>query len=189
MNKQLLKNLCLAAVASTMLSSAASAQDKEMASDLSPYVDKKGNISLPKDYRTSWTHMGSWHLKEGGAAGMHDVYTEKKYVDAYNETGVWPDGTTIVKEINAFEEGAKTTGHAMWSGKTAQWFVMVKDSKNRFKDNALWGDGWGWALFKPEDTSKQLAKSYQADCMGCHIPAAATDRIFVEGYPVLTKKK
>lgn len=31
-----------------------------------------------------------------------------------------------------------------------QWFVMIKDTKNRFPKNKNWGDGWGWgwALFK-----------------------------------------
>jgi hypothetical protein len=39
----------------------------------SPYVDAKGNISLPKDFRTSMVHLGSWFVPSGDASGFHDV--------------------------------------------------------------------------------------------------------------------
>ena len=66
---------------------------------------------------------------------------------------------------------------------------MIKDSKNRFeKDNPLWGEGWGWALFKPDDTSMNLTKNYKTDCLGCHIPAKNKDWIYTEAYPILNQK-
>ena len=70
-----------------------------------------------------------------------------------------------------------------------QWFVMVKDSKTRFANNPLWGDGWGWALYKPDikeqGTFKNVATNYKTDCIGCHIPAKQNDWIYTEAYPSL----
>ena len=55
-----------------------------------------------------------------------------------------------------------TTGDARWAtNKTIVWFVMIKDTKNRFPNNPLWGDGWGWALFKADAPDKQVATSLQ----------------------------
>lgn len=149
--------------------------------DFSPFVDEQGNIELAEDVRTDWSHLGSWGLKDG----MHDVYTQPESVAAYLKSGKFQDGTVLVKEVRGHNSGVKTTGEAQWSGDIVQWFVMVKDSENRFPDNPLWGDGWGWALFKPDEPTKQLATSYTADCMACHIPAASTDRVYIEAYPTL----
>ena len=62
----------------------------------SPYVDDKGNINFPAGFRDSMVHLGSWFVPEGGASGFHGVYTERKSVDAFRETGIFPDGTILV---------------------------------------------------------------------------------------------
>ncbi len=153
----------------------------------SPIVDGEGNISFPENFRRSMTHLGSWFVPEGGASGFHDVYTERESVDAYLETGEFPDGATIVKELRASNAGNYTTGQGV-SYATAglkQWFVMIKDSTGRFADNPLWGEGWGWALFTADDPSTNVATSYQSDCLGCHVPAKDSDWIYTEAYPTL----
>jgi cytochrome c len=81
-----------------------------------------------------------------------------------------------------------TTGDARWATKTIVWFVMIKDTKNRFPNNPLWANGWGWALFKADAPDKQVATSFKKDCLGCHIPAQSTDWVYVQGYPVLKSK-
>lgn len=58
----------------------------------SPYVDGKGNISFPSNFRTNMVHLGSWFVLSGGASGFHDVYTEKESVEAFRKTGKFPDG-------------------------------------------------------------------------------------------------
>ena len=88
----------------------------------------------------------------------------------------------------SFLTGTSYTTGANVSYATAdlkQWFVMIKDNKGRFTDNPLWGDGWGWALFKPTDKTTNVATDYKSDCMGCHIPAKDTDWVYVEAYPTL----
>ena len=162
-----------------------------MAQDpFSPIVDEKGNISFPNDFRISMVHLGSWFVPEGGASGFHDVYTEKASAEAYRKTGKFPDGTTLVKELRASKAGSYTTGQNV-SYATAdlkQWFVMVKDTQGRFAENPIWGDGWGWALFKPDNASVNVAKDYKTDCLGCHIPAKDKDWIYTEAYPTLLSK-
>jgi hypothetical protein len=78
-----------------------------------------------------------------------------------------------------------TTGQASWAGDVLIWFVMVKDSRGRFPRNPIWGEGWGWALYKAEDPKKNVATDYKKDCLGCHIPAKDTDWLYIQGYPTL----
>jgi len=66
-----------------------------------------------------------------------------------------------------------------------QWFVMIKDTKGRFAQNPVWGDGWGWALFKPSQLARNVAANYSSDCLGCHVPAKANDWVYIEAYPTL----
>ena len=158
------------------------------AEEFSPYVDANGNISFPDGFRTSMVHLGSWFVPEGGASGFHDVYTEKESVEAYRKTGKFPDGATLVKELRASKSGSFTTGQGVSYATSGlkQWFVMIKDSKNRFAGNPLWGEGWGWALYKPDDPSKNVATNFQTDCLGCHVPAKDQDWVYTEAYPTLS---
>ena len=150
-------------------------------------VDENGNISFPISFRSSMVHLGSWFVPDGDASGFHDVYTEKESAEAYRKTGNFPDGATLVKELRGAKTADYTTGKgASYSTENLkQWFVMVKDTNQRFANNPLWGDGWGWALFKPNDKTKNIAKNYKTDCLGCHVPAKEKDWIYTEAYPSL----
>lgn len=78
-----------------------------------------------------------------------------------------------------------TTVPGLWAGENKVWFVLVKDTQGRFNDNEKCGDGWGWALFEAKDPEKNVSASHVKDCKGCHIPAQATDWVFLDGYPTL----
>jgi hypothetical protein len=162
-----------------------------LANDFSPYVDEQGNISLPNDFRKELAHLGSWFVPEGDASGFHDVYTEKETIEAYRATGKFPDGAVLVKELRASEAGSYSTGAGVSFATSGikQWFVMIKDTTGRFPDNANWGEGWGWGLYKTDDPSKNVSTNYAADCLGCHVPAKANDWIYTEAYPTLTLEK
>jgi len=62
---------------------------------------------------------------------------------------------------------------------------MVKDTVGRFKDNPLWGNGWGWSYFEVTDLVKTTSTNFRIDCLVCHIPAQDTDWVFTQGYPIL----
>ena len=174
-----------ASVALSFLAFATVAQEETF----SPFVDAQGNIDLPADFRKNMVHLGSWFVPAGDASGFHDVYSQASAVEAYRKTGKFPDGATLVKELRPSHSGTYTTGEnvSYAVGELKQWFVMIKDTQNRFPDNPLWGDGWGWALFKPDAPARNVATSYKTDCLGCHVPAKATDWVYVEAYPTLTK--
>ena len=158
-------------------------------SQFSPYVDAAGNISLPQDFRHEMVHLGSWFVPEGDASGFHDVYADSRSVKHYRETGQFPDGGVLVKELRADTKGNFTTGaNVSYANQTLkQWFVMIKDTKGRFPNNPIWGDGWGWGLYQPGKVSN-VATNYQQDCIGCHTPAKDTDWVYTQAYPTLTKE-
>jgi hypothetical protein len=153
-----------------------------------PADEVSEQISLPDDFRTTFVHLGSWFVPEGGASGFHDVYASAGTAEHYRSNGEFPDGAVLVKELRSSQSANYTTGTNVRSATAAvkQWFVMVKDRKGRFVDNPLWGDGWGWGLFKPDDPGTNVASDYKADCIGCHIPAQANDYIYTHAYPTLS---
>lgn len=153
-------------------------------------VDDLGNIKLPDlDYRRDWAFLGAWAVAadEGtqGSEGIHAVYTQLETIAAYRETGKFPDGAVLVKELFSTKTQDMTTGTVSRADQTTGWFVMIKDAKGRFPDNKLWGDGWGWAYFDADDRKNPTTKNYKAECLGCHVPAKDSDWIYVDGYPVL----
>ena len=160
-------------------------------------VDKTGNIRKPDGYRDHYQILGTFAVinaipmapgpSEKGT-DIHYTYASPGTAEYYRKTGKFPDGAVLVKEVFGTNHGTLTTGDAHWASGTKQWFVMIKNEKGRYPGNPLWGDGWGWALFKSDAPDKQVATDYTKDCLGCHIPAQATDWIYVQGYPVLAKK-
>src|SRR5918992_567926 len=108
-------------------------------------------------------------------------------IAAYRKDGHFPDGSVLVKEVFESETGAMTTGTVSHARTLQGWFVMVKDRNNSHPDNPLWGDGWGWSWFDAANPSETTSTDYGADCKGCHVPAEATEWVYVEGYPPLKR--
>jgi hypothetical protein len=84
--------------------------DPDVTKTFSTLVDKEGNISLPIEFRRTWTFLGTWSVANSdvaagsaasghGAAGLHNVYVQPSAVTAYRKTGEFPDGTVLVKEL------------------------------------------------------------------------------------------
>jgi hypothetical protein len=120
---------------------------------------------------------------------MHPVYASPGTAEYYRRNKTFADGTVLVKEIHGTAAGQMTTGNVDWATDPPQvWFVMIKDAKGRFPNNPLWGNGWGWALFKANAPDKQVATDFKKDCLGCHVPAKADDWIYIKGYPPLHSK-
>jgi hypothetical protein len=150
-------------------------------------VDADGAIRLPDvPFRTEWTLLGSWSVNgEDGAQGMHIVYTQPGVAEAYRETGGFPDGAVLVKELRTASTEDLTTGRVSYATELEGWFVMVKDRTERFPDNPLWGDGWGWGFFAASAPDSLITTDYAAECLACHVPAQATDWIYTRAYPAL----
>jgi hypothetical protein len=152
-------------------------------------VDTAGNIRKPADVRDRYQALGVYTPVDlNNNTEMHYTYASPGTAEYYRKNGRFADGTVLVKEVFATDHAQLTTGDAHWATGTKVWFVMIKDEKGRYPGNPLWGDGWGWFLFKADAPDKQVATNYKKDCLGCHVPAQATDWVYVQGYPVLKSK-
>ena len=152
-------------------------------------VDKTGNIRKPADIRDLYQLLGTYDvLLNPKGEEMHVTYASPGSAQYYRKNGKFADGTVLVKEVFGTDHASMTTGDAHWASDTKVWFVMITDEKNRYPSNPLWGDGWGWALFKADAPDKQVATDHKKGCMGCHIPAQSSDWVYVQGYPVLKSK-
>jgi hypothetical protein len=151
-------------------------------------VDANGNLRVPANYRTSYQFLGSWAVADGvgkSPSQLHVVYASPGAIAAYLKDKRFPDGSVLVKEVFQTETGKMMTGTVSRAQTLKGWFVMVKDSKNTHPGNALWGDGWAWSWFDADNPSKTTSTNYKVDCLPCHVPAQATDWIYVQGYPPL----
>lgn len=151
-------------------------------------VDKNGNMRVPAGYRTSYQFLGSWAVADKAGESptqLHIVYASPGTIAAYRKDRRFPDGSVLVKEIFQTATGPMKTGSVSRAETLKGWFVMVKDSKNRHPDSPLWGDGWGWSWFDAGRPLKTTSTNFEVNCKPCHVPARATDWIYVQGYPPL----
>jgi len=151
-------------------------------------ADREGRLHVPDDYRTTYQLLGSWAIAvdEGkGSKEVHVVYASPGVIDAYRKTKRFPDGAVLIKEVFKSAIAEMTTGSVSRADVLKGWFVMMKDTANRHPDSALWGDGWGWSWFDAGDRSKTTTTNYSEQCQGCHVPAQASDWVYVDGYPPL----
>jgi hypothetical protein len=161
--------------------------------------DSSGKMELPTGYR-AWVFVGAPLTPNGlnnGKANFpeyHNVYVEKKNVDAYLKTGEFPEGTVIVKELTLvldpeFPDGSRKepSGRGYFNGAFNGIDVSVKDSK-RFAET----NGWGYFTFghHPLPYDKTAAEKPVAECAGCHLAnVASTDMTWIQFYPLLRDKK
>lgn len=192
----MLKRVMTALGISFVLAGSVALSSGEPESPFSPHVDAKGNISFPSGIRSEGVHLGTWIVTSTAAAGpapaetspgtgIHTVYTRPDALNAHAKTGKWPDGAMLIMEVRRIQWDDLPTGHVMTGGEPVRWLVMIRDAKGRFPGNPHWGDGWGWALFKPDDPGKNVSSNYSNDCRGCHETAKDTEWVFTRGYPAV----
>jgi hypothetical protein len=166
-------------------------------------ADTNGNLHVPDAYRTTYEFLGAWAVAADqgqGSKELHVVYASPGTITAYRKDERFPDGAVLVKEVYRASTGQMTTGTVSHADSLRGWFVMMKDSEGRYAGNKpLWGDGWGWSWFdvaNPSTPSLNLplpgggvatSTDYRENCKPCHLPAQATDWIYVGGYPPLKR--
>jgi hypothetical protein len=153
-------------------------------------ADATGNLHVPYTYRTTYQFLGSWAVAGDQGKGLkelHVVYSSPGTIDAYRNDGRFPDGAVLVKEVFQTTTGQMTTGTVSRAEDLKGWFVMMKDSSGHFAGNNLWGDGWGWSWFDATNPSKTTSTDYRTNCKPCHVPAQASDWVYVGGYPPLKR--
>lgn len=193
-----MKKIIIVAATSALMSATAFAGDASLSGTYGTLVDKKGNISLPAGYRQNWTFLGTFFVENARTEGMapdadpgfdvHTVYTQPESAAYYRKNGKFPDGAVLIKDVNATKKEPLTTGLARYEDAPKVTFAMVKNSKNRFADNQAWGEGWGWALFTP-DNPKSQTTNWKGEgfnnCHACHLPVKDQDWVYTQGYKVV----
>jgi hypothetical protein len=159
-----------------------------------PQWNEQGELTLPRDYH-QWVFLGSPltpHALNGGSAGFpeyHNVYVHPEAFNAFRNSGEWPEGTIMLKELQLTRPGSNPDGSAVeasgrgyFPGERNGIDISVRDSK-RFKDS----NGWGFFNFghhAPPYAQTAAAQPVEA-CAGCHI-ANATNMVFSKFYaPIL----
>jgi hypothetical protein len=151
-------------------------------------VDGNGNLHVPENYRREYEYLGSWAVAADqgqGSKDVHVVYASPGAAEAYKAGGHFPDGMVLVKEVFQAATASMTTGTVSHADVLKGWFVMVRDTTGRHAGNRLWGDGWGWSWFDAGNPTKTTSTDYKTNCRGCHVPAQATEWVYVGGYPSL----
>jgi hypothetical protein len=151
-------------------------------------VDGNGNLHVPENYRREYESLGSWAVAADqgqGSKDLHLVYASPGAAEAYKAGGDFPDGTVLVKEVFQAATAPMTTGTVSHADVLKGWFVMVRDTTGRRAGNRLWGDGWGWSWFDAGNPTRTTSTDYKTNCRGCHVPAQATEWVYVGGYPSL----
>jgi hypothetical protein len=167
-----------------------SAPEPSHATPAESVVDVNGDIHVPDGYRTSYEFLGTWAVaatQGQGARELHTVYVSRGMTSAYRNTGRFPEGTVLVKEVFVADTAPMTTGTVSHAQILKGWFVMIRDTTGRYSGNKLWGDGWGWSWFDADNPSRTTSTDYKGDCLGCHIPAKSSEWIYVRGYPSLRR--
>jgi hypothetical protein len=176
--------VALAAYAQMRTAGTAAAQTSE------GVVDAEGNLRVPADYRTAYQFLGTWAVaddKGTGSKELHFVFASPGTVAAYQKDGHFADGSVLVKEVYETATGEMTTGTVSHSQELKGWFVIVRETKNSHPGNKLWGEGWVWSWFDRGNPLKTTSTDFKADCQSCHVPARATEWVYVSGYPPLKR--
>jgi hypothetical protein len=195
--------MALAFVAGTTLAAAAAFGQSAPAPDNGdpltrsrelPQYTASGDLKLPTNWR-QWIYVGSPltpnALNDGHAnfPEYHNVYLEPGSYAMYKKTGVFPDGTIFVKELQLTvkpeenPDGSRTepSGRGYFPGAFNGADVTVKDSK-RFAATG----GWGYFNFNHHEP-KALTATVKAksECAFCHIASAKRDEVWTQFYRVL----
>lgn len=150
-----------------------------------------GSLKAPEGYR-EWVYVGTPltpNELNGGEAPFpefHSVYINPAAWNAYKQTGKFPDGTVLIKELVSVGSKKASSGEGYFMGEFIGLEAAVKDSK-RFANEPGY-----WAYFS-FGHSYPLAKTTKAQptatCAACHQTRAADDFVFTQFYPVLRAAK
>lgn len=156
-----------------------------------------GELPLPGGFRR-WEHVGSRVKTSGnsildGAVILRpqvmDTYIEPSAFVRYKKTGVWPDGTQIVKEISIIKVGdncdkvtfacSTPPGAGIFQDSFIGVGMMVKDSK-RFPDAP---GNWAYFRFLAHGPAYATTSAVlpENQCQSCHVRfASKEDYVFTD---------
>lgn len=164
--------------------------------DDAPYrLTPEGELVRPTDYRR-WVYVGTPvtpnDMNNGKAAfpEHHNVYIHPSSYDHYLETGVWKEGTILVKELVSVGTKSAVSGNGYFQGEFIGLEATIKSERD-FGDEP---GSWAYFSFTNEDQLggdlKASAAAFPAaSCNACHAASARDDFVFTQHYPVLRAAK
>lgn len=152
---------------------------------------ENGDLLQPTGYRR-WTFVGTPltpHDMNGGKAAFpefHNVYVNPEAFDDFANTGEFPEGTVVVKELVSVGAKQASSGKGYFMGDFIGLEVSMKD-KTRFKDEP---GNWAFFSFGHKYPLAETAKPQPAaNCSACHGNLADDDDVFTQYYPALRAAK
>jgi len=147
-----------------------------------PSYTADGQLKMPERYR-EWVFLTSgldMSYSPGGATASHSMF-DNVFVNpaawrAFQQTGTWPDKTTLVLEVREAQGASSINrrGHTQ-SPEIRGMEVHVKDARLK--------GGWAFYEFNGAVSAKPIDRP--ASCYQCHESHAAVDTTFVQFYPTL----
>ena len=181
---------CTLSTATEETESAATGEPK----DWGPKWTADGQLILPEGYH-EWVFVGSPltpNALNGGEAGFpeyHNVYLQPEAYRLYKETGVFPEGTIMLKELQLtqpgeYEDGSRdeVSGRGYFPAAFNGIDISVKDS-TRFSDTNNWGY-FNFGHHAPPYLETAAAAPAE-NCAQCHIDNATKDMVFTKFYAIL----
>jgi len=159
------------------------AQDAKFNSD--------GSLIKPEGYR-EWVYVGTPltpNDMNGGEAAFpefHNVYINHKAWDIYKNTGKFPDGTILVKELISVGSKKASSGAGYFMGEFIGLEAAVRDSKRFPKVPGYWAY---FSFGHSYPLARKTKAQEPATCAACHQSRAADDFVFTQYYPVLRAAK
>ena len=146
-----------------------------------------GQLNRPDNWR-EWIYVGTPvtpnDMNDGKAAfpEFHNVYVDPWSYRMLRQTGRFPEGTMIAKELVSVGAKAASSGNGYFQGEFQGLEVAVKDN-DRFADEP---GGWAYFSFGHQKEYASTAKKFATEqCNACHQASADTDFVFTQYYPVL----
>ncbi|MFN3151584.1 cytochrome P460 family protein [Bremerella sp.] len=150
----------------------------------------EGELIRPTDHR-EWVFVGAPvtpnDMNDGKAAfpEFHNVYIDPVSFASYKQTGTFPDGTVILKELVSVGGKSMDSGNGYFQGEFTSLEAMVKDRKRSTDEPG------GWAFFRfgeAPNYNPTGARMKTESCNSCH-SGANEDYVFTDTYPVLRAAK
>lgn len=134
-------------------------------------------VPYPDGYR-SWQHLKTMLILPGHAltdpfGGIHHVYANAKAMQGL-ETGTYPDGSVLVFDLLAYEEG----DNVIVEGARKLVGVMHRDNDAYAKTG-----GWGFEGFAGDSETERLVSDDGVSCFGCHESVASSVYVFAKYRP------
>lgn len=157
-----------------------------------PQFDAAGSLLRPDTRYRQWVYVGTpltpndMNPPEAPFPEFHNVYIHPDDLDYYYQTGQWPDGTVIIKELVSVGSKQAVSGVGYLMGEFTGLEATIKDAA-RFADQP---GNWAYFSFGHEYPLADTAEAFPAAaCNSCHEAAAADDHVFTQYYPILRAAK